>query len=252
MLAWSYANRLVADFDALLDQYKASEFRSHRRSTIPLLAYWRAANCRLAEFSAATGIPLSGAVALDFEHTVSVQHGKGRASCTDLMILADQVSVAIEGKSSEPRYDDVKTWFGRSEGPNRPAVLSGWLELIGRRVGRLIEIDQVLDLPYQLIHRAASACHPDTRDRWLVYQVFGATDEKRQMYLDDLKGLRCVIGRTVKLRMGLVACAISPSPLYQGLRLAWDAGLRDLHEPVIAGLRAGNLIDVELFEVITI
>lgn len=252
MVTWSYSGRTVPSFDALLDQYSRSEFASPRRSTVPLLAYWRGAHRRLAEFSSSTGIPLSESVKLDFEHELPVQQGRGKLSCTDLMIVADGTAAALEAKFTEPRYEKVRLRLGQPPKQNRVDVLDGWLRLIGKRVGRRLDIDHMLDLPYQLIHRAASACHPDADSHWLVYQVFDVTPEKRRMYLDDLRSLADVIGETAGLRLCLVECALKRSDSYVQLEARWDAGHRDLHEPVLAGLRAGDLLELQLSNVIAI
>ena len=193
-VAWSHSGRSVDGFDALLDQYGATEFASPRRSTVPLLAYWCDAESRLEQFSEALGAVLSGNVSLDFEHEVPVQQGSGKPSCTDLMILSDRTSVAVEGKFTESRYDDVATWLGDPASANRAEVLAGWLHLLGQCAGRTVTADDVMGLTYQLIHRAASACHPDVDSRWLAYQVFEVSAEKRAMYLSDLTTLASLLG----------------------------------------------------------
>ena len=246
----SHSGRTVDSFEALLSRYSKAEFASPRRSTVPLLAYWHDAERQVHAFSASAGIPLSGSVGLDFEHKVPVQRGSGKPSCTDLMILAERTAVALEAKFTESRYDDVRAWLGLPAKQNRVDVLNGWLDLIGKSVGRRLDIDHVLDLPYQLVHRAASACRPDAESHWLVYQVFDATPEKRCMYLDDLKRLASIIGEANGLRYCMVECALKRSDHYRELEALWDSGHRDLRDRVTAGLKAGSLLEVQLSNVV--
>ena len=111
-IEWSYAGRNITGYQALLECYKPREFYSPKRSTVPLLAYWRTPDRRGSELSKALNLPLlSDSLCLDFEHTVPVQRGKGKPSCTDLMLTSGGVSLAIEAKWKEGRYEDVATGY---------------------------------------------------------------------------------------------------------------------------------------------
>jgi hypothetical protein len=46
-------------------------------------------------------------------------------------------------------------------------VLGGWVELIRTGTATKLDIEQLLDLPYQLIHRAAAAAFNAEAVRWL-------------------------------------------------------------------------------------
>ena len=37
----AYENEFVADFNFVVDSFKPAEFKSPRRSTVPLLLYWK-------------------------------------------------------------------------------------------------------------------------------------------------------------------------------------------------------------------
>lgn len=60
---------------------------------------------------------------LHLEHEVPAQGGRGKSSYTDLMILAGDVTVAIEGRFTGPRYDSVGAWLGRAPTTNRVTYL---------------------------------------------------------------------------------------------------------------------------------
>jgi hypothetical protein len=249
---WSFGGQPVPDFNTLFEQYGLFEFASPRCSTVPFLAYWCDAKGRLEEFSDSVGVSLSNSVQLDFEHKVPVQQGSGKSSCTDLMILSDGIAVAIEGKFTELRYKDVRTWLGQFPSQNRTDVLSGWLDLLGRSVNGDFSIDNFFNLPYQLIHRAASACYAGAKERWLVYQIFDATSENCQLYINDLSNLKSLVGMESGLRFCLVACTLMRSDQYANLEAMWDSGNRDLHKQVVAGLRSGDLLKVQVEKVIIV
>jgi hypothetical protein len=107
------------------------------------------------------------------EHRVPLP-GRGYPSQTDLFVLAksgkDLVSIAVEGKVSEPFDDLVSDWLARPprvkasdgdvplEAPEAPTPSPGKLErLAGQR--QMLEIDEedVKSARYQLVHRTAAA-----------------------------------------------------------------------------------------------
>ena len=250
--AWSYAGRRVTGFDELLRCYGASEFKSPRRSTVPLLAYWKAAEQSTRAWSEMLGFVPSGRVGLDFEHEVPVQRGKGGPSCTDLRLTAGDVSVAIEAKSTEGRYEDVTTWLSEPASRNRLEVLTGWLDLFRNCTSTKIRLEDVARLPYQVVHRAASACYGDAERRWLVYQVFNASPSKWKMYLDDLGALAGLLGDGASLKICMASCVVAKTDRQIELERMWDEGSRYLRGPVLDGLRHGNLIRVHLEKIVAI
>lgn len=246
---WFYKGQGLTGFDALLDGYPAEDFDSPTLSTIPLLAHWRFPRPRIRELANALGMPTPQRVRLDFEHRVNPPRGKGNASQTDLMLISPELSVAIEAKWTESRYETVGSWLSGKK--NRQTVLRGWFDLLKRRgAGPILQRD-VRDLPYQMVHRAASACHADdTANRWLVYQVFDATTTKRHEYLTDLKCLREALGPESQLGIALAECRIKPSSSLADLRQRLAAREPHLHAPVLQKVRQGTLLHVQLKKVI--
>lgn len=142
------------DFDGLVRAMPSGTFESPRRSTIPLLDFWRTPEPRLSELSAVIGAPILNNPALSFEYQVKVKKGRGKPSCTDLMIFDSETAIAIEAKFTEPEYESVAFWVDRASDGNREDVLGGWLEYIAD-VGVTLRREDVNDLPYQVVHRFA-------------------------------------------------------------------------------------------------
>lgn len=101
-----------------------------------------------------------------FEFPVKPRHARtGRpiarawASKSDTMLLAPGFRAAGEGKWTETghRYETVREWLAK--GRSR-TVLDGWVaDIAGAGAIRPgFDRDGFLDVPYQLVHRAASAC----------------------------------------------------------------------------------------------
>ena len=246
-ITWSYAGHRVDGYEKLLGCYKDTEFDSPRRSTVPLLESWRNPDQRARELSEALNFPLSDRILLDFDHTVPVQRGRGKPSCTDLMLTSEEVSLAIEAKWTEPRYPDVDTWLREGSKPlNRIEVLEGWLDLLRLCSTNRLRIDDIRELPYQLVHRAASACYSDAKSRWLIYQLFDADSEKYETYLRDLRKLAVILAPGPSLRICAASYSIERTGQQVELERRWDARERHLHEPGRAGLRDGSLLTVQL------
>lgn len=241
-IEWAFKGEQLAGHATVLDRYSKKEFDSPTRSTIPLLEFWRSPGSRVKDLSAALRLPVPHRVQLDFEHLVRPPRGSGKESQTDLMVLSPQHAIAMEAKWTEPRYDDVDKWL-RNGSANRKAVLQGWCELLQQHGAGPIAEGSLLKLPYQMVHRAASACHAIKAGYpLLVYLVFEPTAHKRREYLSDLSRLRDALGPRSSLVMALAECRIEQLPLLAKIRRRWDAGKRDLHEPVLRGLRSGELL----------
>ena len=243
--AWAFKGKAVEDHSSLLECYGDGEFDSPTRSTIPLLELWRCPGQRMRELSDALHMVAPQDVLLDFEHLVHPPRGDGRPSQTDLMAVSGDVAIAIETKWTEPRYEEVAHWLGSSK--NRAEVLRGWCDLLECCSGAPVRETDVRGLPYQMVHRAASACHvANVSRRWLVYIVFETTAEKRTKYLKDLTRLRDVLGPSSSLGIALAEGTVDELGLLRRLRARWDDGDRGLHMSVQRGLRAGDLLTARL------
>lgn len=212
-------------FEELIAKLPDDAVASPRRSTIPLIAYWRQRDAL-----ATLGLATSDRVELRFEHPTPVRRGKGKASYTDLMIISDAIAVAIEAKFTEPRYETVAEWLGPAPSDNRHEVLDGWLALINEATGGQCTRESVRDLPYQVVHRAASACAVDRPRREIWYQLF--KEPMPAFYERDLQSLMEQLPGTSTLRGRVLTCPAMPYPEYQQLMTNWDRGHRGVSAEV--------------------
>lgn len=248
-IEWAFAGSRVPGHNGVLDRFPVQEFASPTRSTIPLLEYWRSPEERMRELTAALRLPLPRRVELNFEHTVQPPRGRGRASRTDLMVISAELAMAIEAKWTERRYEVVEDW--RSDSANRTEVLRGWCDLLEQGGANPIREQDLSRLPYQMIHRAASACHAPgaATSRCLVYLLFDTTTKERDEYLIDLRHLRDVLGSKSLLGIALGECTIEPLRRLIELRTRWNSGERSLHVPVLQAMKSGELMRARLRKV---
>lgn len=125
MVSMRYDDKVVPDFEQLVELSPPDAFASPLRSTVPLVDFWRTPESSLAQLSAAVGVALLPPTDLCFEYPVRVPRGRGKASFTDLMIVACSAVVAIEAKFTEPRYQTVRTWLRDPPEANRSEVVGG-------------------------------------------------------------------------------------------------------------------------------
>jgi hypothetical protein len=241
-----YGTQVVPSFDALLDQYPLNHFNSPRRSTVPLLAYWKEQG-RCEEFlfhlaaEDAPDIQPPDSLTLIFEYEVPVQEGKGAPSCTDLMLVGDKLVVAVEAKYSEPDYETVREWLRKSNPENRRAVLHGWLALINETTGSQLAYGDVLETAYQVVHRTASACFPHKGaagiSRFMVYQIFEDSDGKVVKIVRDLAALEKMMPPGT-LQLGCLVIPLEKQPAVCVLEARWvKEKERLLRDEVRDGLR---------------
>ena len=110
----------------------------------------------------------------------------GGPSMSDGMLLGAHMRIAVEGKWTEIHYGPYQTVADWLADPPRkgadPAgkrrILDAWLAMV-RAAGALrrgVTAGSLADVPYQLVHRTASACHRAGRARGvlpvLCYVVF--------------------------------------------------------------------------------
>jgi hypothetical protein len=214
--------REVRSLEELVKELGRDAVASPRRSTVSLADYWRAPEERLRDLWEQLHVRQPGATEMHFEYEVPVQRGRGKSSFTDLMIVADDIAVAIEAKFTEPRYESVATWLGGTPTTNRSDVLEGWLCAIEAAAQRSIPRHAVRDVPYQLIHRTASVCSVERRKRIVAYQVFG--DSPADHYVEDLR------------RFAAADCRARPHGVRRlGMRVSTDRRVRPTRRQVGRG-----------------
>jgi len=237
-----YKNTPVSDYNSLIESYPKSEFDSPFRSTVPFLYFWKNIKERLDDYLGWLGLKISHTVTASFEFLVDVQRGKGRPSQTDLMVIFDEYTITIEAKYTEPRYECVQNWLRKSQ--NRILVLEGWLDLIHSAIGKSnIKAIDIVDLPYQLIHRCASACFPNVAHRTLIYQCFDLDQEKEQYYKSQLQSLNQILNKPDNLNFIVLNIPLLKSSEYIDLQNRWNRGERKMYRDVIRGMKKGEFIE---------
>ena len=238
MISLTWEGGQVSSFDDMVARMPDSVLASPRRSTIPLVDLCRVPDRAAELFAGIVGIPARWPCELAFEYEVPVQRGVGKPSCTDLMVLMPDAAVAVEAKRTEPEYESVRGWLAAG-GSNRGEVLAGWLGLLSASGTRPVAQADVLDLPYQLIHRCASAAQLDRPQRAVVYLVFG--EQVAAHYEQHMRALQQVVGTRADLKLVVASCRMEPSDIVLKLEARWDAGERELAKDVRAGLLRGPL-----------
>jgi hypothetical protein len=140
---------------------------------------------------------------LCFEYSVPVYKGSGlgKASMTDLMIMTAEKAIAVEAKWKEcdERYPTIDDWFKERLGEgakqtNLDGVLEGWIQYIndylekkgfGKKAVTVNDGDYST-IPYQLLHRIASACAVAAeKEAAVIYQLFYSSDSDENITKDN-------------------------------------------------------------------
>ena len=209
----------IATLDAALPQYPADELASPTRSTVALLSWLKHEPLGLQSLLRDVVIPVD--CSQNLEYQVKPLSGRGKASHTDVMLIARPSALAIEAKWTEPRYEPVGQWVLKGiDCQNRKLVLSGWLGLLQKHASRRLRVEDFSDAVYQMVHRAASACAAGDQAR-LAYLVFEPSPRPGAAGADtiraDLEHLRELLGHANTLPMYLVEVPLSPTPAFAAL-----------------------------------
>ncbi len=161
-------------------EYAASIFAAHesvnskKTSSLPLVQFWKPSHSKGGLSECAENFLKECGLTLNlrnsefcFEYPVPANGGKGKASMTDLMIFADSYAIAIEAKWTEckHKYETIKEWEKTGNVENHKKVLNGWIAYINDYLKasgsnrKMKAAEAIEEIPYQLLHRVASACH---------------------------------------------------------------------------------------------
>ena len=221
----------------ILKLFNQKEFKSPFRSTIPLIILFKQnyfENIDIDELKNKIAIKYT------FEHKTPVLKGRGFPSCTDLMIEFENHNVAIEAKRTEPKYEIVEKWL--KDIPNRKLVLEGWLDKINSHFELKIQLSETLNLPYQLIHRVASAC-ANGKKAHVVYIGFDLDEKKKKYYIDVLKTFAKISKQ--KIDLYFYHFLIEKLDEQVNLENSWNSGNRNLSEFVNIGILENNLMKLK-------
>ena len=122
---------------------------------------------------------------------------------TDLMILFKEgARITIEAKYTEYVKEEEYTpilndWYGMAD--HKKAIIQCWIDYINKSgCGTLTSADELLnnspELPYQFLHRTASACFK-CKQPILVYQLFYDNDKSS---IDKMKAFERLLAQCAK------------------------------------------------------
>ena len=126
---------------------------------------------------------------------------------TDLMILFKEgARITIEAKYTEYVKEEeytpiLKDWYGNAE--HKKAIIQCWIDYINRNgCGSILTAEELLnnnpELPYQFLHRTASACFMCKRPI-LVYQLFYDNDQSSIVKMKTFEHLLAQCAEKLKL-----------------------------------------------------
>lgn len=204
-------------YDQALDVLSLTKTNSPKTSSLPLADFWHPERNILQKENL---FRLIGADDLDqqkadycFEYPTPAYQNRetgktlaySKSSMTDLMILFKEgVRITIEAKYTEYVKEEEYTpilndWYNKTD--HKKAIIQCWIDYINQSgCGDIVSAEELLDnspeLPYQFLHRTASACfmckHPI-----LVYQLFYDNDSIDKM--KTFEGLLAQCAKKLKL-----------------------------------------------------
>lgn len=210
------------NFNDVLDSLSRTKVNSFKTSSIPLAGFWKPSN-DLQEFlenlKKQTGLDLISANKY-FEYPTECLDEKGNRlkyshpSMTDLMLINDSCRIAIEAKYteySESHYELISEW-NKENTDHKIAIKKNWFRYI-KEIGAtsLSDVSELPDIPYQFLHRTASACFDKTRNSVLIYQIFydDSNETKMKEFVANLEKWSRELGFTEKIKFFVIKVKIT-------------------------------------------
>lgn len=210
------------NYKSVLGILSSTKTNSTKTSSLPLADFWRPERFKeMEEFCNAINIKVESLnpekadyyfeyptpAYEDEKHENTIEFSK--PSMTDLMIILNKTTrITIEAKYTEYVEDSkysplLKSWYEKDIPnektlqdktkilENRKNILNCWIKYINNRGHSIPLADVLLDkypeLPYQFLHRTASACF-DCKRPILVYQLFYDNTPESTDKLKEFKG----------------------------------------------------------------
>ena len=198
-MAWGNPNE--CDFDLILDYYSGTKINSIKTSTVPLAQYWQDTEHAFEKIRSIVPFRIENA-SLYFEYPTK-SFKKNKSSMSDVMILEQSYKIAIEAKYTEysrTDYESISHWYRKSETENRRAVLNHWINIIAPYSEG--KFDQESALPYQFLHRTASACYGNPKNAVVIFQLFWDTETQHRLdsFIEELKNYMQLVQPRTNLR----------------------------------------------------
>lgn len=183
-----YGTKTDNSFDSLLTLLSGSKPHSEKTSTLPLAQYWNpnapSFDKNMQFFANHFKCLHIDKATKTFEYPTPVIKGAiGKSSMTDLMIEDDTWKIAVEAKYTEVKtgYESIAKWRKKGKDTNnRDKVLEGWFQDLGIKNFTAFNSESYQNIPYQFLHRAASACHQAINKKCaVVYMIFQDDETKK-------------------------------------------------------------------------
>lgn len=182
------------NYNFILDAFSNTKINSNHTSSIPLAQYWKDYTDGMQKLTKNLHLE-SKTCELFFEYPTP-SFSNNTSSFTDLMIFTEIAKIAIEAKYTEIVEDKhynpiISKWLneGTSDNSfeNRKHVLTHWCDIIINNGFTKKAITTDSNMPYQFLHRTASACFDNKSNAFVVYQVFYDLNTKHS--LDNFKNI---------------------------------------------------------------
>lgn len=182
-------------YDQTLDVLSTTKTNSHKTSSLPLADFWHPDRNKTSKKELFSKLKITQDPRLAdycFEYPTPAYNSNGRTlpyskpSMTDLMVIfGEDIRITIEAKYTEyvkeAGYSPLlRDWYEKDYpggAPHRKPIIQCWIDYIHGK--NKYKADDLLkdcpQLPYQFLHRAASACY-GCKHPVLVYQLFYDVD----------------------------------------------------------------------------
>lgn len=168
------------NYNFILDAYSRTKINSNKTSSIPLAQYWKKYKENISLLKKELNLEGSD-FNLFFEYSTP-SYRNNNSSMSDIMIITEKEKIAVEAKFLEIKqeYQSIKNWFKEAKNEdskiNRKNVLNHWNEILALFVNNKALIGS--SIPYQLLHRTASACYENDNKAIVLYEVFYDSETK--------------------------------------------------------------------------
>lgn len=239
-------------YEDVLTCLATTKVNSYRTSSLPLAQFWdpvktsKELNKFLEDFKEKGIDACSGNRYFEYPTPCEDKNKKllkySQPSMTDLMIINDKYQIAIEGKYteySESNYETIREWNKNKE-EHKDAIKNQWIEYI-RECGATDKQDISDDIPYQFLHRTASACYNCKNSKKipvLVYQLFydSSNKKKKDDFINTLKDCARQLGFTDKIKFFIIDVKIenidTVKEKYDGVRSDLFLIMKESKKPI--------------------
>lgn len=225
MTKYCFDTEPMVGIKELCERMTGKALQSPYRSTVPLLSLVEHSRPDWNSLLTVLGVPLDSTVY--FEYCVASPNPAGNPSQTDAMLMSDSTVWAVEAKWTEPRYETVAKRIGKPEpdGSDPRKTIDGWLKHLQPYATRELRVDDCLDVVYQVLHRAASACAVATANHskpHLVYLHFhpsaNANSATIEQYVSDLSQLHTLLGHPAGMKFTVVEMPLTPTAAFDAIK----------------------------------